>query len=65
MRGDIIERCLIFLLKLSEIAAPPEFPATVISVMAWANETLVGLLCLLLVKFKVKYCPTEVRKMAI
>ena len=60
MRGDIIERCLIFLLKLPDIRVPTEFPTTVVSVMEWANETIVGLLCLVLLKFNVKYTPVQV-----
>ena len=60
MRGDIIERCLIFLLKLPEIRVPDNFHSIVISVIEWGNETLVSLICLIIDKFNVNCSPVQV-----
>ena len=59
MRGDIIERCLIFLLKLPEMRVPDHFHSTVLSILEWGDETLVSLVCLLLEKFKVSHTPVQ------
>jgi hypothetical protein len=63
MRGDIIERCLIFLIKLSEIRVPDNFHSIVISVIEWGNETLVSLICLIIDKFSVSCSPVQVTNM--
>lgn len=60
MRGDIIERCLIFLVKLPEIRVPDNFHSIVISVIEWANETLISLICLIVDKFRVACSPVQV-----
>ena len=60
MRGDIIERCLIFLIKLSEIRVPDNFHSIIISVVEWGNETLVSLICMIIDKFSVSCSPVQV-----
>lgn len=52
MRGGIVEKCLIFLLQLSETRTPEDFPTTLCSIIEWGNESIVVLSCLLLLKFK-------------
>ena len=61
MRGDIIERCLIFLIKLSEIRTSDNFHSILISIIEWGNETLVSLMCLIVVKFSLPCTHVQVR----
>ena len=61
MRGDIIERCLIFLIKLSEIRTPDNFHSILINLIEWGNETLVSLICLIVVKFSLPCTHVQVR----
>ena len=60
MRGDIIERCLIFLIKLTDLRVPDNLYPVITGLVTWGNETMVCLVCLLLEKFQVSSTPTHV-----
>ena len=60
MRGEIIERCLVFLLKLKELRVSDELGPVLVALLEWGNDSLVSLVCLTIHKFHVQFTTVQV-----
>ena len=61
MRGEIVDKSLMFLVRLKSIRLPSDFTETLLAILEWGSERVVVVSCLTIMKYNIPRTHVQVR----